>query len=89
MRLHRLNLIAPNSLPIVGIKLADDSLASFEYSFEDLTQTSTYIIKNRGNSPLGEKIFWLTQVEMNGMHVMLSGTPLSDSNSIYLFTPPS
>ena len=55
MRLHRLNLIAPNSLPIVGIKLAADSLASFEYSFEDLTQTSTYIIKNRGNSPLGEK----------------------------------
>ena len=55
MTLHKPNLIAPNSLPIIGIKLADGSVASFEYSYDDRTQTRTYILTSRGNSPLGEK----------------------------------
>jgi hypothetical protein len=55
MTLHKLKLVAPNSLPIVGLKLADGSLVSFEYSYDDQTQTSTYILADRGNSPLGKK----------------------------------
>lgn len=55
MTLHKLKLVAPNSAPIVGLKLADGSLASFEYSYDDETQTSTYILADRGSSPLGEE----------------------------------
>ncbi len=55
MILHKKNLIAPNSLQIVGVKLADGSMASFEYSYDDQAQKSTYILKDRGNLPLCEK----------------------------------
>lgn len=55
MTLHKPKLVAPNSLPIVGLKLADGLLANFEYSYDDQTETSTYILTDRENSPLGEK----------------------------------
>jgi len=55
MTLHKLKLVAPNSVPIVGLKMADGSLVSFEYSYDDQTQTSTYVLADRGNSPLGGK----------------------------------
>jgi hypothetical protein len=46
MAIHRHQLIAPNSLPIVGIKLEDGSVSDFEYSYDDQTKTSMYILPN-------------------------------------------
>jgi hypothetical protein len=37
-------LVAPNSLPIIGIKLADGSISEFEYSYNVQTQTSLYLL---------------------------------------------
>jgi hypothetical protein len=44
-------LIAPNALPIIGIKLEDGSLIDFEYSYDDYTQTSLYIFPAGNTSP--------------------------------------
>lgn len=56
MTVHKLNLIAPNSLPIVGLKLEDGSLSNFEYSYDDQTMTSLYILPNGNTSALGLSI---------------------------------
>lgn len=37
-------LIAPNALPVVGIKLTDGSCSAFEYSYDIKTKTSLYIV---------------------------------------------
>lgn len=39
-----MKLIAPNSLPITGIKLANGSTSDFEYSYDVHTRTSMYIV---------------------------------------------
>lgn len=52
MTVHNLKLIAPNSLPIIGIKLEDGSLSDFEYSYDDHTKTSMYILPS-GNTSVG------------------------------------
>ena len=44
MTVRKLKLIAPNSLAIVGLKLEDGSLSGFEYSYDDRTKTSLYIL---------------------------------------------
>jgi len=46
MTIHRLKLIAPNSLPIVGMKLEDGSVSDFEYSYDDISKVSMYILPN-------------------------------------------
>ena len=50
MPLHKYKLTAPNTLPIISIKLLDGSISSFEYSFDDKTKTSYYILPN-GHKP--------------------------------------
>lgn len=44
MTILRHKLIAPNSLPIVGIKLQDGSVSEFEYSHDTKTKVSMYIL---------------------------------------------
>ena len=44
MTIHRHKLIAPNSLPIVSIKLDDGSVSEFEYSYDDNTKVSLYLL---------------------------------------------
>lgn len=44
MTVRKLKLIAPNSLAIVGLKLEDGSLNDFEYSYDDRTKTSFYVL---------------------------------------------
>ena len=54
MTIHRHKLIAPNSLPIVGVKLEDGSVSDFEYSYDDQTKVSMYILPN-GRTPSPSK----------------------------------
>ena len=42
MKVRKISLIAPNSLPIVGIKLNDGSVTEFEYEY-----TSGCVLNNR------------------------------------------
>jgi hypothetical protein len=44
--MDKLKLIAPNSLPIIGIKSKDGQLSDFEYSYDDKTQTRLYVLVN-------------------------------------------
>jgi hypothetical protein len=53
MTVHYLKLIAPNSLPITGIKLEDGSLSDFEYSYDDHTKTSMYTLPSGNTSAVG------------------------------------
>jgi hypothetical protein len=46
MPLYRIDLIAPNSLPITGIKLLDGSISKFEYSYDEKSQVSYYKLPN-------------------------------------------
>lgn len=56
MTIHKMKLVAPNSLPIVGIKLEDGSLCNFEYSYDDQTQLSLYILTNGNTVAQGTSI---------------------------------
>ncbi len=49
-------LIAPNSLSIIGIKLDDGSLSDFEYSYDDRTKTSMYVLPSGKTSAVGSQI---------------------------------
>lgn len=53
MTVHNLKLIAPNSLPIIGIKLNDGSLSDFEYSYDDHAKTFMYILPSGNASAIG------------------------------------
>lgn len=53
MTIHNLKLIAPNSLPIIGLKLEDGSLSDFEYSYDDHTKTSLYILPTGNTAAIG------------------------------------
>lgn len=53
MTVRNLKLIAPNSLPIIGLKLEDGSLSDFEYSYDDRTKTSMYILPPGNTSAIG------------------------------------
>lgn len=56
MTVHQLELIAPNDLPIVSLKLKNGSFSNFEYSFDDKTQTSLYILPDGNTTTLGVPI---------------------------------
>lgn len=47
----KMKLIAPNSLPIVGIRLIDGSTSEFEYSYDQKNRVSTYILPS-GNTEM-------------------------------------
>jgi hypothetical protein len=53
MTVHNLKLIALNSLPIIGLKLADGSLSAFEYFYDDRTKTSLYILPTGNTAAVG------------------------------------
>lgn len=56
MALHKLKLIAPNSQPIVGMKLENGSLTDFTYSYDDDTKTSWYELPLGNTSPIGGSV---------------------------------
>lgn len=41
---RKLKLIAPNSTPIIGIKLADGSISEFECTYDDDSRTFLYLL---------------------------------------------
>ena len=46
MAIRQLNLIAPNSAPIVGIKLDNGKLAEFVCTYDDTTRTFLYVLSS-------------------------------------------
>jgi hypothetical protein len=47
MTVHKYKLIAPNSLPIVKMRLEDGSVAEFDYEYDDKTKASCYLLSSR------------------------------------------
>lgn len=45
----KLNLVAPNAEPIVGIKLVDGTLSEFECAYDNATRAFLYVLPN-GNA---------------------------------------
>lgn len=62
MKADKLKLTTPDSLPIVGIKLKDGSVSTFEFSYNKTNKTMMYILPS-GNSA---KI-----AGTNGNHIMV------------------
>lgn len=46
MVIRKLELVAPNGLPIVGVLLEDGSVCDFEYTFDTATHVYVFELKN-------------------------------------------
>lgn len=46
----KINLVAPNSLPIVGMRLEDGSVREFEYSYDNVNLVRSFILKDGGSA---------------------------------------
>ena len=46
----KINLVAPNSLPIVGMRLEDGSVREFEYSYDKVNLVRSFILKDGGSA---------------------------------------
>lgn len=55
MTILKHKLIAPNSLPIVGLKIKNGPLTSFEYSYDTATKTSMYVLPENSMSGSSDK----------------------------------
>lgn len=46
----KINLVAPNSLPIVGMRLEDGSVREFEYSYDNVNLVRSFILRDGGSA---------------------------------------
>lgn len=51
----KINLVAPNSLPIVGMRLKDGSVREFEYSYDNVNLVRSFILKDGGSANMLER----------------------------------
>jgi hypothetical protein len=56
MTLEKQNLIAPNSLKIVGLKLENGSLVNFEYTYDAQTNSCIYKLTDGTAIPVGRSV---------------------------------
>ncbi len=49
-----IKLVAPNDLPIVGLRLEDGSTCEFEFSYDSVTKIHYYKLLNRGSADLSK-----------------------------------
>ena len=55
MATRKLDLIAPNGVPIVGIKLIDNTLSDFECTYDDATRTFLYVLPSGNTAKAAKK----------------------------------
>jgi hypothetical protein len=50
MAAEKIKLVAPNNLPIVGIRLEDGSVCEFEYSYDKVKLVRDFVLQNKGSA---------------------------------------
>jgi hypothetical protein len=56
MTIHKLKLVAPNSLPIVGMRFENGTFSEFEYTYDDQTLSRLYVLPDDSSPRRGKSM---------------------------------